>query len=40
MLGLMEAVTPSQAWGVSAGAAPATTVALKNGWLPVGSGWR
>ena len=35
----MEHVTPSQAWGVSAGTAPGTTVALKNGWLPVGSGW-
>ncbi|MGH8916851.1 MAG: serine hydrolase, partial [Actinomycetes bacterium] len=38
-LALMERVTPSQAWGVSAGTAPGTTVALKNGWLPVGSGW-
>jgi hypothetical protein len=36
---LMEHVTPSQAWGVSAGALPGTTVALKNGWLPVSSGW-
>ena len=39
MLGLMEQITPSQAWGDSAGAAPGTTVALKNGWLPVGVGW-
>ncbi len=38
-LHLMESVTPSQAWGVSAGPVPGTTVALKNGWLPVGSGW-
>jgi beta-lactamase class A len=38
-LGLMEHVTPSQAWGVSAGVAPGTTIALKNGWLPTGSGW-
>jgi beta-lactamase class A len=38
-LDLMEHVTPTQAWGVSAGVAPGTTVALKNGWLPVGSGW-
>ncbi|HET9078773.1 MAG TPA: hypothetical protein VFN68_17690, partial [Acidimicrobiales bacterium] len=36
---LMERVTPSQAWGVSAGAAPGSTVALKNGWLPVGRHW-
>ncbi len=38
-LGLMERVTPTQAWGVSAGAGPGSTVALKNGWLPVGNGW-
>jgi len=38
-LDLMEHVTPSQAWGVSAGTGPGTTVALKNGWLPVGSEW-
>jgi len=38
-LGLMEHVTPSQAWGVSTGVAPGTTVALKNGWLPTGPGW-
>ena len=38
-LGLMDRVTPSQAWGVSAGTAVGTTVALKNGWLPVGAGW-
>ncbi len=39
ILHLMEGVIPSQAWGVSAGATPATTLALKNGWLPVGKGW-
>ena len=38
-LGLMEHVTPSQAWGVSAGVPPGVTVALKNGWLPVGADW-
>jgi len=38
-LDLMEHVTPSQAWGVSAGVGPGATVALKNGWLPVSSGW-
>jgi Beta-lactamase enzyme family len=40
-LGLMSRVDPSQAWGVSAGVAPGTTVALKNGWLPLdGGGWQ
>jgi hypothetical protein len=35
LLGLMESVDPSQAWGVSAGAvADGAEVALKNGWLP------
>jgi hypothetical protein len=35
LLGLMESVDPSQAWGVSAGAAAdGAEVALKNGWLP------
>ncbi len=38
-LGLMEHVTPSQAWGVSGGVAPGTTIALKNGWLAIGNGW-
>jgi hypothetical protein len=38
-LGLMEHVTPSQAWGVSAGVAPGSIIALKNGWLPISSGW-
>jgi beta-lactamase class A len=32
---LMEHVVPSQRWGVSAGVAPGSTVALKNGWLPI-----
>jgi hypothetical protein len=40
MLSLLESVTPSQVWGVSAGAVPGTTVALKNGWLPVGATWQ
>ncbi len=34
-LSLMSHVESDQAWGVSAGAEPGTTVALKNGWLPV-----
>jgi len=34
-LGLMEHVEADQAWGVSAGVQPGTTVALKNGWLPL-----
>jgi beta-lactamase class A len=38
-LGLMEHVTPSQAWGVSAGVPTGVTLALKNGWLPWGNGW-
>ena len=38
-LNLMEHITPSQAWGVSAGVPPGATIALKNGWLPVASGW-
>ncbi len=37
-LSLMEHVTSSQAWGVSAGVAPGSTVALKNGWLPLAAG--
>ncbi len=36
-LTLMEHVTPSQAWGVSGGVTPQATVALKNGWLPLGA---
>ena len=38
-LGLMENVTPAQAWGVSAGVPPGVTIALKNGWLPLSTGW-
>ena len=34
-LGLMRAVDPDQAWGVSAVADPGTATALKNGWLAV-----
>jgi hypothetical protein len=33
-LGLMEDVTPSQQWGVSAAASRDTTFAIKDGWLP------
>jgi beta-lactamase class A len=36
-LSLMENVTPSQRWGISGGVPPRATVALKNGWLPLGS---
>jgi hypothetical protein len=37
----MRSVTPSQKWGVSAGAAGSATVELKNGWLPRAThGWR
>jgi Beta-lactamase enzyme family len=35
VLGLMENVSPSERWGVSAGVSPTATVALKNGWLPL-----
>jgi hypothetical protein len=38
VLNLMEHVIPSQAWGISAGVAPGTTVALKGGEMPVGAG--
>jgi len=38
-LDLMTHVDPAQAWGVSAGPAPAATVALKNGWLPYEGAW-
>jgi hypothetical protein len=30
----MAQVVPAQRWGVPAGAAPAVTVHVKNGWLP------
>jgi beta-lactamase class A len=40
-LRMMEKVEADQDWGVSAGVAPGTTVALKNGWLPLGpSDWQ
>ena len=34
-LSLMEHIEADQSWGVSAGAGPGATIALKNGWLPV-----
>jgi beta-lactamase class A len=37
-LSLMDSITPSQDWGVSAGP-PAGSVQLKNGWLPRTDGW-
>jgi len=38
---LMHNITPSQAWGVSAGVGAGAHVALKNGWLPLaGSDWQ
>jgi hypothetical protein len=36
-LRLMEHVTRAQRWGVTSGVPPRTTVALKNGWLPLTS---
>ena len=39
-LGLMENVESDQAWGVSGGVPAGVSVALKNGWLPVSSGWQ
>ncbi len=37
---LMTHVIGWEAWGVSSGVTPGTTVSLKNGWLPIGSqGW-
>jgi beta-lactamase class A len=40
-LSLMEHVEAGQNWGITGGVPPGTTVALKNGWLPVGqSGWQ
>ena len=38
-LRLMAEVTPSQCWGVPAGAGTDTTVHLKNGWLPDPDEW-
>lgn len=37
-LGLMEDVESSESWGVTAGVATGTTVALKNGWVPLQNG--
>jgi beta-lactamase class A len=37
-LDLLENVAPSQRWGVSGGVPAGATVALKNGWLPLGAG--
>ena len=39
ILGLMRDVEAVQAWGVSGGVLAPATVALKNGWLPIGGGW-
>ena len=39
-LSLMSNVVASEAWGVSAGVTAPATVALKNGWLPVPTGWQ
>lgn len=38
-LSLMQSVDPAQAWGVSGGVPAGVTVALKNGWLPLTSGY-
>jgi len=37
-LNLMEHVDPDQTWGVSAGVPAGSTMALKNGWLPLDAG--
>ena len=40
-LNLMEHIESDQAWGVTGGVPSGTTVALKNGWLPLaGAGWQ
>jgi hypothetical protein len=41
-LGLMRNVAAVQAWGVSGGVLSPATIALKNGWLPLGAagGWQ
>jgi beta-lactamase class A len=39
-LGLLTHVDPAQAWGVSAGVPAGAHVALKNGWLPLDTGWQ
>ena len=38
-LGLMRHVEAGQDWGVTAAADPDSSPAVKNGWLPVSSGW-
>lgn len=38
-LGLMRNVEAGQDWGVTASADPGSGSAVKNGWLPAGSGW-
>lgn len=38
-LALLRSVTPSQAWGISAGAPAGAVIALKNGWFPEHEGW-
>jgi hypothetical protein len=41
-MGLMHEVEADQRWGVSAGLPTGTSIAVKNGWLPLdnGSGWQ
>jgi beta-lactamase class A len=40
VLGLMENVDTDEAWGVPTGTGPKSAVAVKNGWVPVGTaGW-
>jgi hypothetical protein len=40
-LSLLENVEADQRWGISGGVPASTTVALKNGWLPLGrSNWQ
>jgi beta-lactamase class A len=39
-LGLMRTVDPAQRWGVSAGVPEPSWVAVKNGWLPLRTGWQ
>ena len=38
-LALMRRIDPVQDWGVSSGVLAPATVALKNGWLPITTGW-
>jgi beta-lactamase class A len=39
-LSLMSHVESDQRWGVSGGVPSSASIALKNGWLPVGGGWQ